>query len=117
MIAILGVDIHCHILPNIDDGPKNIDESIEMSQSLVEEGLSIVVATPHYTAGDPLCNIDKINDCFKALTQALKRKIITVKLLRGAEILVSPLLANMDADELRNLSINASRYLLIEMPA
>jgi protein-tyrosine phosphatase len=41
------VDVHCHILPGIDDGPKTIEESIAMAESAIAEGITHVVATPH----------------------------------------------------------------------
>jgi len=41
------VDLHCHILPGIDDGPKTIEESMAMAESAIAEGVTRVVATPH----------------------------------------------------------------------
>lgn len=41
------VDLHCHILPGIDDGPKAIEESLEMAESAIADGITHVVATPH----------------------------------------------------------------------
>lgn len=42
------IDIHCHILPDVDDGAKEIDESIKMARIAEENGISKIVATPHY---------------------------------------------------------------------
>lgn len=41
------VDIHCHILPGLDDGAKSLDESIEMAEMAIADGITHVVATPH----------------------------------------------------------------------
>lgn len=41
------VDLHCHILPGLDDGPKKIEESLEMAESAIADGITHVVATPH----------------------------------------------------------------------
>lgn len=41
------VDLHCHILPGLDDGPDKIDESLEMAETAIEDGVTHVVATPH----------------------------------------------------------------------
>src|SRR5436309_13883314 len=41
------VDLHCHILPGLDDGPKTIEESIAMAESAIAEGVTRIVATPH----------------------------------------------------------------------
>lgn len=45
------IDIHCHILPGIDDGPKNLAESAAMARCYVESGIRTVIATPHYIIG------------------------------------------------------------------
>lgn len=41
------VDLHCHILPGLDDGPDGIEESLEMAETAIEDGITHVVATPH----------------------------------------------------------------------
>src|SRR5437868_4744181 len=41
------VDVHCHVLPGIDDGPKNLDESLTLCRSLMRDGITTVIATPH----------------------------------------------------------------------
>jgi protein-tyrosine phosphatase len=41
------VDVHCHILPGLDDGPKTIEESMAMAESAIADGITHVVATPH----------------------------------------------------------------------
>ena len=41
------VDLHCHILPGLDDGPKTIEESMAMAESAIADGITHVVATPH----------------------------------------------------------------------
>src|SRR5947208_14971698 len=41
------VDLHCHILPGLDDGPDRIEESLEMAETAIADGITHVVATPH----------------------------------------------------------------------
>jgi len=41
------IDIHAHILPNVDDGPIDFDESLEMARAGWEEGIRAIIATPH----------------------------------------------------------------------
>lgn len=41
------IDLHCHILPNIDDGPQSLEESLQMARFYVQDGITDVVATPH----------------------------------------------------------------------
>ncbi|MGA2483158.1 MAG: CpsB/CapC family capsule biosynthesis tyrosine phosphatase [Candidatus Acidiferrales bacterium] len=47
------IDIHCHILPGIDDGPETIDVALQMAQSAIADGITHVIATPH--ASDDFC--------------------------------------------------------------
>jgi protein-tyrosine phosphatase len=84
------IDIHAHILPNLDDGPSNMDESIDMCRIAVEDGIRVVVATPHMLKDIyPLSRrnvIDKVNE----LNAVLKEKRIDLKILPGAEGAVTP---------------------------
>lgn len=45
------IDIHSHILPGIDDGSDNIEETIHMIEAARNDGISIIIATPHYHEG------------------------------------------------------------------
>jgi len=45
------IDLHCHVLPGVDDGPDTEEQSIELCRVLVNEGIQIVVATPHMQDG------------------------------------------------------------------
>lgn len=45
------IDLHCHILPGIDDGAKNMEDSIDMAREAVSEGITHILATPHYKNG------------------------------------------------------------------
>jgi len=41
------VDLHCHVLPGIDDGASTMEESLAMAESAIAEGITHIVATPH----------------------------------------------------------------------
>jgi protein-tyrosine phosphatase len=47
------IDIHCHILPGLDDGPASVDVSLEMAETAISEGITHVVATPHAASAFP----------------------------------------------------------------
>src|SRR5213596_552798 len=44
------IDLHCHILPGLDDGPATIEESVAMAESAIADGITHVVATPHFNS-------------------------------------------------------------------
>lgn len=111
-----AVDFHSHILPGIDDGSKNVEESIGMLQAEWEQGISQVVATPHfYPQHDQL-------SCFlvrrERAAQQLGEKTADIpqlpKIHIGAEVHFFPGIS--DCDELPLLTIDNGKYILIEMP-
>lgn len=110
------IDFHSHILPAIDDGSKDIEQSVAMLQAQWEQGIRHVVATPHfYPRHDRL---EQFLDRRKASVEALKEKIRDMdnipKLSIGAEVHFFQGIS--DCEELPLLTIDDGRYILIEMP-
>lgn len=109
------IDIHCHIIPEIDDGPKGIDSSLEMARNAVEQGITTIVATPH-------CNrrydTDKIsiNDKVTLLNSKLVENHIPLKIIPGQEIrLAGGIVDGLNSEELQPLG--DSKYILLELPS
>ena len=109
------LDLHCHILPGLDDGAECMEESCEMAQLAVESGVRGIVATPH-------CNIPGgyrnywsgyMREQLPELQYALQRKNIPLKLYMGMEVFATNDVADLLAAG-KVLTINNSRYLLIE---
>jgi protein-tyrosine phosphatase len=65
------IDIHCHILPNIDDGPRSLDESIRMAALAAKDGIRGIVATPHTLNGVYTTAVDTVARGVASLRQAL----------------------------------------------
>lgn len=109
------IDIHCHILPDIDDGSKSIEESIEMAKIAQSEGIKCIVNTSHYhpsfefEKGQEILN--RLND-FKII---LKKNNIELDILIGNELYYTPDLIE-ELDDLDFYTMNNSRYVLIEFP-
>lgn len=82
------IDIHCHILPNVDDGPKSLDESLEMARFCVADGMTHVVATPHCHRYIHLLRAD-ILPAVKQLNADLQQADIPLSVLAGSEIQVT----------------------------
>lgn len=108
------IDFHTHILPGIDDGAKNIEESIALLDMLAENGTEIVVATPHfYSEENSISNfIKNRNDAYEKLKPHLKPN--HPKILLGAEVLYNPLLVGKEL--LYELKIQGTDFVLLEMP-
>ncbi len=85
------VDIHCHILPGIDDGARDLPESLAMARIAARCGITELAATPHFR-GEPetLESLQRIYRRFQQLEEAVKREKLPLKLHPGAEILCLP---------------------------
>jgi protein-tyrosine phosphatase len=103
------IDIHCHILPGIDDGPKRIEESIEMAKIAALDGITTIVATPHIK--EPPCPPEVIETKVAALNHHLTEKGIPLNILQGADVS-----STVDVSSLHGYTINKTRYILIEFP-
>jgi protein-tyrosine phosphatase len=104
------VDIHCHILPALDDGAKSLEEALEMAEMAVEDGITHVVATPH-ASGQFRFDSDLVRERRNEMQARLGDRL---KLGMGCEFHLS--VENLE--EIRTCptkySINQKRYLLVE---
>lgn len=85
------IDIHCHILPDFDDGAANLEVSLDMARMAYRSGVTDIAATPHFTGErGQLEYVDTINRRFRQLSEALRQERIPVRLHPGAEVLCLP---------------------------
>ena len=110
------VDIHCHILPNLDDGPDDWRESLAMARLAVADGVSTIIATPHQMGGD-VVSARKIRERTEHLRQYLAQHGVPLEIVPGAEVRISPdLVGLLESGEVLTLA-EQGRYLLLELPA
>lgn len=106
------IDLHCHILPGLDDGPKTLDEALLLGERLIAQGVTTVVATPHRLHLQfPECPMEKVTALRETLQQRLDGRL---RLCAGAEVRLVPELKELL--HRRDLFLNGSRYLLLEFP-
>lgn len=109
------IDLHCHLLPAIDDGAQTLEMSMEMARIASADGISVTACTPHILPGVYANNGTAIKTAVAALQQALDQVKIPLRLVSGADAHVAPdLLAGLK--EKRVPTLNGSRYLLFEPP-
>lgn len=108
------IDFHSHILPGIDDGSSDVEESIKLLDMLSEQGVTTVVATPHFFANDQSVEqfLEKREESFRELSKVISDS--TPKILLGAEVKYYPGISRME--NLKKLCIESSDLLLLEMP-
>lgn len=109
------IDIHSHILPGLDDGAKNMQQSLEMLKLSHQNGISIVIATPHYYHVYPQKKgaLSRRSNALSRLNQAY-RDTLPVEILLGFEVF-----GNHDLlyrSSLGSLTLAGTPWMLIERP-
>lgn len=110
------IDMHSHILPNVDDGSRTIQETINLLIEAKSAGFKKIVVTPHYKKGQYEIKKNEIELLTLALDEKLKiKETIGIELIVGNEIYID---ASMIEDILQKQSsrINNTRYVLFEIP-
>lgn len=108
------IDIHCHILPGIDDGPEKIEVTMEMLRMAERDGITHVVASPHFRCQD-VPTAEDIRENAGRVRKEMEKNGLSITLLTGADIrLTYELITCISSGALP--SINGSRYFLLELP-
>ncbi len=110
------IDFHTHILPEIDDGAKNINMSLAMLEFAYAGEAETIILTPHVNASSDFANFLNVRgDRFKKLSSAISSSNIACpELMLGAEVLLDCSLA--EKENVRSLCIEGTELLLLELP-
>ena len=110
------VDIHSHLLPGIDDGPDDLEGSLDMARTAAAAGVKMMAATPHLRADFPGVDLEALPDQCEALRRSVRDAGIALKVVGGAE--ASVMWALEASDEQLKLASYGQRGkdLLIETP-
>lgn len=109
------IDIHCHILPGVDDGAQSMADALAMAEQAVRSGVTQLCATPHSNQKGRYENFDsmKFLNLFYSLKNLLRLERIPLTLVRGMEIFAdSEVLWKISSGQV--IPLNESRYYLIE---
>ncbi len=111
------LDIHMHILPGVDDGAQDYEDSIGMAKLALESGVTTIVATPHANQMGRFENFYTIDFArrFDRLEDMLRSNHIELNLLEGQEIMASDDMLEKIQDG-RLIGLNHTQYYLIEFP-
>lgn len=116
-ISSVRVDVHAHLLPGLDNGPRSISSSVRMARAMVNAGFSKVIATPHIMQRYYPNSIEQICEARACLEKELKRLEIPLKLEAAAEYYLDEHLLNAARNNEPLLTMGAwgkSPYLLVE---
>ena len=109
------IDLHSHILPNIDDGAADMPTAIAMAEMAASDGTTHIACTPHIVPGVYNNAPGQILQAIAALKLALTKADINLQLVFGADVHLQPDIVNKLADE-KLPRLNGSRYFLFEPP-
>ena len=108
------IDIHCHILPDLDDGAASLDEALEMARIAARSGVTDIIATPHFRGEPEALDIkEEIDRRCREFREALEHWRIPIRLHQGAEILCTPQTPAL-AQQGRLPTLGNTRYVLTE---
>lgn len=111
------IDIHCHILPGIDDGSRSQEESLAMAGKALNDGIHTIVATPHTFDGIYLNSIQEVISSVAILQNTLTENHIDLRLCTGADVHLSlNMLEKIESGDAGTIN-NARKYILIEIPS
>jgi protein-tyrosine phosphatase len=112
--AELGVDMHSHVLPGIDDGAQTPEDSIVLIKKMMELGIRKIIATPHIMADYYRNDAISINNALDILKAELQRQEIDIEIEAAAEHYYDETFeARIDRDE---LMLMGGKYVLFELP-
>lgn len=105
------IDLHCHILPGIDDGAANLEDALEMGRQALADGILTVCATPHIRH-DHDVRITELQDRALALEAALRERDVPVAIVPAGEV-AETVVDRLDESELGRVALGG-RWVLLE---
>lgn len=109
------IDLHCHILPGVDDGSKNMEETISILKKATENGFDTICFTPHYVEPNYLNNKTQNYEILKQVKKRIEEEMIQVKLLLGNETFIHENMNKLLQSKMIS-TLADSNYVLIELP-
>jgi protein-tyrosine phosphatase len=109
------IDLHSHLLPGIDDGSKDLAMSLAMARLASADGISTMACTPHILPGVYNNSGPAIRQAIARLAESIAAAGIPITVVTGADVHIAPDLVVQLRDG-RALTLNDSRYLLLEPP-
>ncbi len=109
------IDIHSHILPNIDDGSRSIEETFNLIKEAKSVGFDAIISTSHYMEGYYETNVPEREVWINAIYENLQAKNIDMRLYLGNEVYMSENIIKL-LEERKASTINDTSYVLFELP-
>lgn len=113
MCAVEFIDIHTHILPDVDDGSKDMEQTVQMLLYAKQQGIKTIIATPHYVCGSGNQPAPVLSELLGKIQEEADRLNTKIQIFPGNELYYSSsILKALKAGEA--FSLAGSRYILVE---
>ena len=109
------IDLHCHILPGVDDGPATVGAAMDLARGAQADGITTIAATPHVDWSHPALDARSIAAAVARLQAALDTTGVDVRVVPGAEVAAGRG-AELDDAQLDDLTLGGAGWLLLECP-
>ncbi|MGM0122836.1 protein-tyrosine phosphatase [Enterococcus sp. AZ194] len=110
------IDLHCHILPGIDDGASSLEDSIDMAEKAISQGITHILCTPHHNNGKYRNPKSEVISLVTSLQSELDKRNLPLTLLEGQEVRITgDLLDDLARDNILFTDLDDT-YILIEFP-
>ena len=116
MSSAIFTDIHCHIVPNIDDGSKNMNESVSMANTAARDGTKSLIATPHQLGANSRVTVTAIRDGVALLQEKLQVEEVDVAVRPGADVRIAPELPELLKQGKVLTLADRGNHVLLELP-
>jgi protein-tyrosine phosphatase len=112
------IDIHCHCLPGIDDGPATQNDALALCRSLVDDGVTTVIATPHQLGQYDGCNeAPEIRKAVLSLNEELEKNHIPLTVMPGGDVRLDERICQLLKDDKIMTLADGGKYILLELPS
>jgi protein-tyrosine phosphatase len=110
------VDIHCHVLPGIDDGASSLEEALVMAEMAVADGIATIIATPHQLGNHTKNSGERIRAATAEFQRVLEERHVPLEVLPGGDVRIEPdLPRKIRCGEVLTLG-DHRRHILLELP-
>jgi protein-tyrosine phosphatase len=106
------IDLHCHILPGVDDGAADIEDAVAMAEQAAADGIAAICATPHIR-DDHDVRPPELAERVASLNAELAGRNVGVSILTGAEV-AETALGGLNPEELGSVALGGGRWVLLE---
>ena len=106
------IDLHCHILPGVDDGSLDMRDSLGMGRQAAGDGIEAICATPHIRH-DHDVRIEEVASRVEALNERLRAEGVPVTVLQGGEV-AETAVEGLGEEELSRVALGSGRWILLE---